>query len=518
MANLVTTASAIFLLLPVLLWLLAVLYSVWWKPKRLEKFLKDQGLVGPPYKLFYGNLKENAALNKEAQSKPMGFSHNTVPRIAPLFHRIVQKYGKMPLFWQGTNPRVIILDPEMIRDVLYNKFYDFGKPISNPMAKLLATGVAYYEAERWGIHRKILNPAFHLEKIKGMVPAFYTSSMELISKWNDMVDAQGGSCEVDVWPEFQNFTGDVISRTAFGSDYREGRPIFELQSEQAELLHKTITSPYFPGLEYLPTRDNRRRREIDRSVKALLKGIIEKREKAMKLDPESSQNDLLGLLLESNLKESQESGGSPVVTPEEVIEECKLFYFSGQETTNILLTWTMIVLSMHPEWQNRAREEVLKIFGKNKPDYDGLTQLKTVTMILFEVLRLYPSLTYIVRGTSKETQLGGITFPPGVHFALPTLFLHHDKEFWGEDAEEFNPERFAGGVSKAAKHQTAFFPFGGGPRSCIGQNFALTEAKLVLSMILQQFWFELSPSYAHAPYTLLLLRPQHGAQLVLHKL
>ncbi|KAG9455256.1 hypothetical protein H6P81_008160 [Aristolochia fimbriata] len=513
-----TASSAILLLLPLLLWLLGLLYSVWWKPKRLEKFLKDQGLVGPPYKLLYGNLKENAALNQEARAKPMGLCHNIIPRVAPLLLRTVEKYGKMPLLWQGTQPRVIILDPEMIKDVLSNKFGHFEKPKSNPLTKLLATGLADYEGDKWAKHRRILNPAFHLEKIKGMIPAFYTSSMELISKWDDLVDAQGGSCEVDVWPEFQNLTGDVISRTAFGSNYHEGSPIFKLQAEQTELFLKANFSPYFPGLKYLPTKENRRRKEIHNSVKALLQGIIEKKEKAMKLDPESSQNDLLGLLLESNLKESQESGGSKVMTLDDVIEECKLFYFAGQETSNILLTWTMIVLSMHPEWQNRAREEVLKVFGKDKPDYDGLTHLKMVTMILFEVLRLYPPVAILVRATYKEMKVGRITFPPGVQLALPTLFLHHDKELWGEDAEEFNPERFAGGVSKAAKHQNAFFPFGWGPRICIGQNFALTEAKLALSMILQQFCFQLSPSYAHAPFTRLTLQPQHGAQIILHKL
>ncbi|KAG9455259.1 hypothetical protein H6P81_008163 [Aristolochia fimbriata] len=517
--SLAATGSAIFLL-PLLLWVFRVLYSVWWKPKRLEKLLKDQGIVGPRYKLLYGNLKENAALNREAQSKPMGFSHNIIPRVSPLLHRTVEKYGNMSLMWIGTQPRVIILDPEIIKDVLSNKFGHFEKPSLNPLTKLLATGLSDYEGEKWAKHRRILNPAFHLEQIKGMVPAFYTSCMEMISRWDDMMNAGEGSCEVDVWADFQNLTGDVISRTAFGSNYHEGRPIFKLQSEQADLALKAFLSPYFPGLQYLPTKDNRRRREIHKLVTALLKAIVEKKEKAMKLDPEiSSQNDLLGLLLESNLKESQQGGGSKVMTLEDVIEECKLFYFAGQETTSILLTWTMVVLSMHPEWQNRAREEVLKLFGKNKPDSDGLAHLKIMTMILYEVLRLYPPVAILVRSTYKEMKLGGITFPPGVELALPTLSLHNDKELWGEDAEEFNPQRFAGGVSKAAKHHTAFFPFGWGPRICIGQNFALTEAKMALSMILQQFsWFELSPSYAHAPVTVFTLRTQHGAQIILHKL
>lgn len=139
-----------------------------------------------------------------------------------------------------------------------------------------------------------------------------------------------------------------------------------------------------------------------------------------------------------------------------------------------------------------------------------------VTMILREVLRLYPSAVTMTRNTYKETQLGEKTIPAGVEITIPILLVQHDEELWGDDAKEFKPERFAEGVSKVTKGQLSYFPFGAGPRVCIGQNFAMIEAKLVVAVILQHFTFELSPSYAHAPHAIPSLQPQYGAHLILH--
>lgn len=141
-----------------------------------------------------------------------------------------------------------------------------------------------------------------------------------------------------------------------------------------------------------------------------------------------------------------------------------------------------------------------------------------MTMILYEVLRLYPPAVFLARKAYHSITIGEYSFPSGMEFQLPILTLHHDPCLWGDDVNEFKPERFSEGISKATKNQMTFFPFGGGPRICIGQSFAMIEAKLGLAMILQRFKFKLSPSYVHAPFSLITMHPQYGAPLIISRL
>ena len=136
-------------------------------------------------------------------------------------------------------------------------------------------------------------------------------------------------------------------------------------------------------------------------------------------------------------------------------------------------------------------------------------------MIINETLRLYPPAVGTLRQAVKPVKLGKLSIPGGTKLFISILGMHHDPAFWGKDANEFNPGRFSEGIAKAAKHPFAYLPFGTGPRICVGQNFAVMEAKVVLAMVLQRFSFVTSPSYAHAPALAITMKPQHGAQVIL---
>ncbi|CAN4103189.1 unnamed protein product [Withania somnifera] len=465
LSNIIATIYVAILLL----YTWKVLNWAWFRPKKLEKYLRQSGLNGNPYKLLYGDLKEL----KKVSLKP----------------------SKSSFMWLGPYPVVLITDPEHVKEIFKKNYVYVKQTHPNPLTKLLAQGLVSIEGDKWAKHRKIINPAFHVEKLKHMLPAFYVSCSDMLSKWEEIVP-KGTSSEIDVWPDLQIMTSEVISRTAFGSSYEEGRTVFELQKEQAEYVIEKGQSIYIPGS----------RRIIDKRLRAMEGG-------------ETSKDDLLGILLESNLKEIELHGRKDFgMTISEVVNECKLFYFAGQETTSVLLVWTMILLCLHPEWQVHAREEVLHAFGNDKPNLEGLSRLKIVTMILYETLRLFPPLPVFGRRTEEEVKLGELNLPAGLLLIIPTILVHYDKEIWGKDAKEFKPERFSEGVSKATKGQFSYIPFGGGPRTCIGQNFAMLEAEMAITMILQRFSFELSPSYAHAPFAVVTIHPQYGAPLLMRKL
>nr|ATN39844.1 7-deoxylaganic acid hydroxylase-like [Olea europaea] len=506
---------AVFFAVVLLVYAWKILNWVWFKPKKLDKRLRKQGFNGNSYRLLFGDLKDLEMMTKEANSKPIKFSNDIVPRVMSFIHKTLENYGQNAFLWFGPRPQLFIMDPDIIREVL-SKSYVFQKPSPHPMAKLLIQGLVSLEMDKWAKHRRLINPAFYTDKLKNMLPAFYLSCGDMLSKWEKIVSSEGSS-EVDVWPYLQTLTSDAISRTAFGSNYEEGRKIFELQTEQAELVVQGRNSVYVPGWRFFPTKRNKRMRRIAKEVESSVMSIIQKRIKAMEAG-EASSDDLLGILLESNFTEIQQHGRKSGMSLKEVIEECKLFYFAGQETTSSLLVWTLILLSKHLDWQSRAREEVLQVFRSGKPNFDQLNRLKIVTMIFHEVLRLYPPATLLTRMIYKETTIGKLLLPAGVQLIMPALLLHHDSKIWGDDAKEFKPERFSEGVSKATNGQLSYFPFGWGPRMCIGQSFAMLEAKMALTMILQKYSFELSPSYAHAPHLVVTLQPQYGAQLILHKL
>lgn len=480
-----------------------------WSPYVTAKKLGKQGVRGPKYRFMVGSLDEIKAMESAARKIEMDARcHEIIPRVLPHYYQWMQQYGDTFVYWYSSCPRLYISDPELAKQVLQNKsgFYPKPKPLPG-IFDLMGNGLVLSEGEDWARHRRILNPAFAMDKLKLLTKQIAECSLAMIK--NCYEETHNHRNAIDITKQFQNLTANVISRAVFGSDHCKGMEVFSAQQQLAMLTFASkLKLPFLAS--YLPTKMNRQKWAVERKINGTLMNIIKSRLNSK----DSGYGDgFIGLMLESTRKQVEMK-----LSLDEIVDECKTFFFAGHETTSELLTWTTFLLSIYPEWQDRLRDEVKRVCGDEIPNADNIGQLKLVTMVLWEALRLYSPVLMSVRMANKDIKLGNMVVPKDTTVAIPLAVIHHNKELWGDDASEFNPLRFQNGVNKAAKNPNALFAFSVGPRTCIGQDLVMVEAKTVVSMILQRFSFSLSPEYKHKPTNLLTLQPQDGLPIVLKPL
>lgn len=446
-----------------------------------------------------------------AMSEPMDLSHNIFPRLQPHLQSWLNIYGKNILMWLGPRAQLVVTESEYAKEILNDKEKIYPKTDTEGIVKkLFGDGLATSNGEKWAKQRKLANHAFYAESLKNMIPAMIESVEIMLERWKHH-EGKG----IEVFEEFRVLTSEVISRTAFGSSYLEGKGIFEMLMKMVTLFSRNIFKIRIPGLRLLwKSRDDVESDKLEREIRDSITEIIRKREKVL-TEEGSFGTDLLGQLVEAYNDPNEKKR----ITLENVVDECKTFYIAGHETTTTLLSWTILLLAIDTDWQENLRKEVLELFGEQSPDAEGTARMKKMTMVINETLRLYPPVISLSRKVERESKLGRFVLPANITVTIPTLTLHLDPDIWGEDAHLFNPERFSGGVAKATDNNpAAFIPFGLGPRNCVGMNFAINEAKIALSMILQRYSFTLSPMYIHSPSTRLMVRPEHGIQVMLHPL
>ncbi|KAK7269534.1 hypothetical protein RIF29_22265 [Crotalaria pallida] len=427
--------------------------------------------------------------------------------------------GKIFLHWYGTQPRICIPDAELAKVILSNNFgfYAKDKPRPSIITMLGGRGLGLVAGLEWVKRRRILSPAFSMDKLKIMISRMAECTISMLDEWKrQAIEAEENSKTIDINKEFQELTADIIAHTAFGSSFVQGKEVFKAQRELQQLCIASAVNIFIPGSQYLPTKSNIKIWKLDWKMKGKLQHIVESRLNSQTRSGSSDcsfGDDLLGVMMDTWKTDSDDK-----LKMNEIMDECKTFFFAGHETTSTLLTWTIYLLSLHIEWQDKLRQEVLENCGMAIPDADMLSKLKMVNMVLLEALRLYSPLIELLRVALGDMKLGNLLIPKGTCLSIPIAMIHRSKEYWGEDANKFNPLRFINGVGKAAKHPNALLAFSMGPRNCIGQNFAMLEAKTVMTLILQRFSWSLSPDYKHAPANHLTLQPQHGLPVIVKPL
>eukprot|EP01018_Ginkgo_biloba_P021383 Gb_19483 [translate_table: standard] len=514
--------SCIFIVLVfIFLGFVSVFFRVYfWNPRRMRMFMEKQGVRGPAPGFMVGNLLAIANLREKEAVNDMEFlNHDIVDRLLPHYVKYSRLYGKPFILWWGVEPRLTVSQPELIKEILSSKYsHCYGKSHLQQKGNkdFIGKGLLMAEGEAWAHQRRVVAPAFHSEKLKGHVNYMVECSTQMLNYFDEIVSKPNGSLEIEIGEYLSRLAADIIARTEFGSSYEKGKRIFQQMSSLQELSSQSGRHLWFPGNRFLPTKFNREIKQGKTEVERMLLEIIQARRDSVHVGRSISYgNDLLGLMLSET---ETGSHSTAKLTNQQLMDECKTFFFTGHETTAILMTWTMMLLASNPEWQDKARAEVLSVCQGRPPSPTHLPKLKILGMILNESLRLYTPASLLSRQALQDVKLGELDLPKGMSLWIPVLAIHHSEEVWGKDANQFKPERFAQGVHKACKHPMGFIPFSSGPRTCVGQSFAIMEAKVVLAMILSRFRFALSPNYRHAPVYVLTLKPKHGVQIILQHL
>ncbi|KAK2386500.1 cytochrome P450 714C2 [Trifolium repens] len=412
-------------------------------------------------------------------------THNTASLVFPKFEEWRKQYGEVFMFSLGNIQSLCVSQTAMIKEFTTCTSFDLGLPPLHKklLGPLLGDGILTSNGTTWAHQRKTLAPELYIDKVKGMVNIISESCESLLSLWNSKIEAQnGGVTDINIDEDLKIFSGNVISRACFGSDYSKGEEIFlKLGALQEVGLSWKNLSSVVPGMRYLPTKTNRKSWILAKEVKSLILEVVKERK-----EKTSFEKDLLQMVIEG----SKKSNFTQEASDNFIIDNCKNISLAA-ESTAVVSSWCLMLLATNQNWQDRARAEVLEICRGRIPDYDMLSRMKQLTMIIHETLRLYPPAPLLARHAFKDMKFGNIDVPKGTGLWILILTMHTNPDIWGDDAYKFNPERFANGVAGACKHPHAYMPFGVGPRICLGQNLAMLELKMLIALILSKFSFSL---------------------------
>jgi cytochrome P450 len=392
----------------------------------------------------------------------------------------------------------LVSHPDLIESVLVAQARKFIKHFAlrlNPL--VFGNGLLTSEGDFWLRQRRLIQPAFQRQRLAAFAPDMVAAAERLLAGWTP-----GRTVDVDA--EMMRLTLDITGRTLFGADVTGdaagvGQALRVLQESFLALFTSLVPVP-----PWLPTPTNLRLRRAVHSLDAILYRLIAARRSAG-----GDRGDLLSLLLHAR---DEEDGRG--MSDRQVRDEAMTLFLAGHETTALALSWTWYLLGHHPQVEERLVEEWRQVLGGRNPTFDDLPRLRYTEQVLLESLRLYPPAPAIGREALAPCTVGGYRVPRGTTILMSPWVVHHDPR-WYDRPGEFLPERWAD--EGAQRPRYAYFPFGGGPRLCIGAGFAMTEAALVLATLGQRYRLALVPDHPVALWPTVTLRPKYGIRAVLER-
>jgi cytochrome P450 len=434
---------------------------------------------GPPQRWLSGSFRE-------FRRDSLGF-----------MRRCAREYGDIAWFRFGRRPIILVSDPEMIETVLVKQSRNFIKHFALRLTRfVLGNGLLTSEGDFWLRQRRLSAPAFHAQRIAGYGPDMVAAATRHMATWRD------GETR-DIHADMMQLTLDIAAKTFFGADVSDESREVDVAIRTAldsfaKRLNRTIPLPV-----WIPLPRNRKFHAALGALNQVVGKIIEQR----RADA-TPRNDLLSILIHSR---DEDDGSS--MTFEQLADEARTFLLAGHETTALVLSWSWHLLARHPQAQARLAAELGAVLGDRPPAVEDLPRLKYAEQVILESMRMFPPAFVIGREALEDFELGGFTIPAGTTVLMSQWVVHHDERFY-DRPEQFEPERWSSERMKTLP-KMAYFPFGGGPRICIGNTFALMESVLVLSEIARRWSFAAAGNEPLVLSPIVTLRPRDPVRVVI---
>ncbi len=419
----------------------------------------------------------------------------------PVINEAIAEYG--PTYYTrivGGKKIVMSIDPDVVQHILQknNKNYRKSELQTESLGKYIGYGLLTINGEYWLKQRRLIQPGFHKAKIEALVQTMYSELQDYIADLKVKIKTNPS---LNIAQEMMELTLRIVSKSLFSTGISSDQ-ITELGvafTELQEHIIKEVRQPMFNWYRHL-TGQMKKAHDLAEETKDIMRRVI-----AERLEHPSENDDFLDMLINSRYEDTGES-----MTKEQLLDEALILFTAGHETTANALTWGLYTLHSHPESINQIRKEYQRI------SVDGISMATLMTgeyanNVISEIMRLYPPAWILDRVAIGDDQIKNVSIGAGDLIGLYVYGTHRDSRVWNRP-NDFIPERFDK-ENKKAKHSYAYYPFGGGPRLCIGNHFAMLEMQMALYELLAHFDWEWDASVEVIAQPLITLRPKNGVQM-----
>jgi len=411
------------------------------------------------------------------------------------FTQLEQQYGKVVQYRMAGERIFLVSEPQFIKDILvtHNKNFTKSRGLERTR-RILGNGLLTSEGALHLRQRRLLQPAFHRERIAGYGRTMAGYADRMRSQWLD-------GATLDIAREMNRLTLSVVGKTLFDADVEsQAASVGDALTGVMETFWMMLL-PFADVIERLPVPRLRRARMARARLDAIIYQMISDRRASGR-----DHGDLLSMLLDA-----QDEDDGEVMTDRQIRDEAMTIFLAGHETTANALTWTWYLLSENRDAAERLHDEVDRVLQGRLPTVDDLVKLPYIERVVTEAMRLYPPAWLIGRRAIAEYPFGGYVAPRRAILIMSPFIVQRDARFY-VDPERFDPDRWTPEF-KASLPPFAYFPFGGGPRRCIGESFASMELVLIVATIAQRWDLRLVPGHPVVPQPLITLRAKHGMRM-----